>query len=324
MRWPVKRRLLSALVGALVLTTSQCSWFKQDQSKVRGVTPKESANLSAAFGSPPLEPKVPLPDKQTLPQDRLEALGEMALQSRDYESSLLNFLQILKDNPTRYDLHYKVGVILFLTGQLEAARKELALVLINRPEMLEAHEALGLVHLQEKNYSLAADEFQFVLSREPKRAQARHLLGVTFLEAGQTGRAIVQLKQAAELDSRQVSTLIALGQAYLQQKDYPQALAALKKAQSLDSQNQKVNYHLGMALAGLKRYPEALEAFIKAGDEAQAYNNIGVHYFLEGRYEEAAKCFQKAIELRPTFYGEAKDNLQRALEKLQETQKNDG
>jgi tetratricopeptide (TPR) repeat protein len=76
--------------------------------------------------------------------------------------------------------------------------------------------------------------------------------------------------------------------------------------------------NLGMALAGLKRYPEAFEAFKQGGDEAQAYNNIGVHYYLDGRYEDAAKCFQKALDLRPTFYGEAKANLQRALEKLQE------
>ena len=81
---------------------------------------------------------------------------------------------------------------------------------------------------------------------------------------------------------------------------------------------------LGRALAGQKLYPAALMAFLKAGDEAQAYNNIGVYYFMDGRYEEAAKCFQRAIELRPTFYQEAKTNLQRALEKLHESQHDDG
>jgi len=45
---------------------------------------------------------------------------------------------------------------------------------------------------------------------------------------------------------------------------------------------------------------------------------------MEGQYEDAAKCFQRALELRPTFYQEAKTNLQRALEKLQETRKDGG
>ena len=44
---------------------------------------------------------------------------------------------------------------------------------------------------------------------------------------------------------------------------------------------------------------------------------------MDGQYEEAAKCFQRAIELRPTFYQEAKINLQRALEKLQESRHDD-
>ena len=117
---------------------------------------------------------------------------------------------------------------------------------------------------------------------------------------------------------------MALGQAYMQMKKYQEAVNSLKKGQALAPQDQKVNYHLGMALAAQKRYPEALEAFLKAGDEAQAYNNIGVHYFGDGRYEEAAKCFQKAIDLRPTFYQEARNNLQRALEKLHQSKKDDG
>jgi tetratricopeptide (TPR) repeat protein len=262
-------------------------------------------------------------DKDGLPPERLEALGEIALQSGDYESSLINFMEILKNNPQRYDLHYKVGVIFLIAGQFEAARGELALVLVHRPEMLQAHEALGLLHLQEKKYPLAVEEFQQVLAQDPQRPNTRHLLGVTYLEAGQPAKAVAELKRALELDRRQVSSYTALGQAYMKLKDYRQAMACLKQGLALEPKNQKLNHQLGMALAGEKRYNEALEVFMKAGDEAQAYNNIGVHYFVAGQYEDAAKCFQRAIELRPTFYDEAKANLQRALEKLHQTHKDD-
>lgn len=263
-------------------------------------------------------------DKLALPPDRLEALGEIALQSGDYEASLINFLEIIKRDPQRYDLHYKVGVIFLLSGQLQAAREELALVLVHRPEMLQAHEALGLVHLQDKKYPAALEEFQMVLSQAPGRPNTRHLLGITYLEAGQPAKAAVELKRAIDLDRRQIGSYVALGQAYTELKTYRQAVAILKQGLVEDPKNQKLNYQLGMALAGEKRYNEALEAFMKAGDEAQAYNNIGVHYFVSGQYEEAAKCFQRAIELRPTFYSEAKTNLQRALEKLHQTRSDGG
>jgi len=264
------------------------------------------------------------PDQELLPPDRLQAMGEMALQSGDYDSSLINFLEILRREPERYDLHYKVGVIFLLKGQLEPAQTELALVLVHRPEMSQAHEALGMVHLQQKKYSQALAEFQQVLNQDASQVNARHLLGVTYLEDGQPAKAVTELQRVLVLDRRHLASYVALGQAYTELKDYRRAIKCLRQGLGLDPTNKKLNYQLGQALAGEKLYDQALEAFMKAGDEAQAYNNIGVHYFMAGQYEEAAKCFQRAIELRPTFYGEAKSNLQKALEKLHQVQKNDG
>jgi len=195
---------------------------------------------------------------------------------------------------------------------------------VSHPEILEAHEALGLVHLEEKQYAQAVEEFRLVLAQEPNRARSRYLLGLTHLSAGHPREAIAALEAAGALDPQSASTFCALGQAYLDLKDYNKAVTWLKKGQAVSPQHQRINQRLGMALAAMKRYPEALEAFLKAGDEAQAYNNVGVYYFMEGSYEEAAKCFQRALELRPVFYQEAKINLHRALEKLQESRKDDG
>jgi tetratricopeptide (TPR) repeat protein len=315
---PIRRLAALVLVLTLPCLTSQCARKGSRMPAVRGLTLEESAQLQAQYD--PWAGRQPK-SGETLPEDRLEALGDLALKNRNFENSLINYLQILQKNPERYDLHYKVGVIFLLSGKLEAAQKELALVLVHRPEMLQAHEALGLVFLQGKQYPLAIDEFQYVLSQDPRRAKTYHLLGVTFLESGRSDRAVQALKTATTLNPRQLSSLIALSKAYLGRKEYGQAAASLKQALALAPQSQKVNHLLGLALAGQKQYPQALEAFMKAGDEAQAYNNIGVYYFMDGQYEEAAKCFQRAIELRPTFYQEAKTNLQRALEKLQETRR---
>lgn len=314
------RFLLLLAVLALPLLLGQCGG-KQSPDSMRKELMKRENSLAAADAEWEKKRDRAKSGATSVPLERLELLGEMSLRSRDYESSLLNFLEILKEDPARYDLRYKVGVIYFLSGQLELARKQLALVLVQRPDMLEAHEALGLVHLEEKKYALAIDEFQQVLSQDPGRAKTHHLLGVTYLDAGQPHRAISEFNQALAREPGNVATLTTLGQAYLQQKNYTQALIPLKKAQTLAPLDPKVNRLLGMALGALKRYPEALEAFMKAGDEAQAYNNLGVFYFKDGQYEDAAKCFQKALDLRTTFYQEAKTNLQRALEKLQQSRK---
>ncbi len=317
-RQPALRRLLAAaLVLALPFCLSQCS-KKASAPAVRGLTPEETSKLEALHNPWPNQ-KPTLPEE--LPADRLESLGDLALKNRNFENSLVHYLQILKDHPERTDLRYKVGVIFLMSGKLDAAQKELAAVLVQQPQMLQAHEALGLVLLQKKEYPLAVEEFQYVLAQDSNRPKTHHLLGVTFLESGRPERAIFELKAASAINPRQVSTLLALAKAYMHIKDYRQATATLKQAQTLDPQNKNIYNSLGMALAAQKQYPQALEAFIKSGDEAQGYNNIGVHYFMDGLYEEAAKCFQRAIELRPTYYQEAKTNLQRALEKLQETRR---
>jgi tetratricopeptide (TPR) repeat protein len=320
---PVKpyRLLLLLPLVALPLLLVHCGGKQSPDSMRRELSKRDAALAAADAEWDKKRAQAARAGQGNIPPERLEALGEMSLRSRDYETSLMNFMEILKQDPSRYDIRYKVAVICFLNGQLEAAKKQLAVVLIQHPEMLEAHEALGMVHLEEKKYPLAAEEFQIVLRQEHKRVKTRHLLGIAYLEAGQNQRAITELNRALVLEPRNVNILTTLGQAYLNHHDYAKALVPLKKAQALAPQDLKVHRQLGMALAGLKRYPEALEAFLKAGDEAQAYNNLGVYYFQDGQYEEAAKCFQRALDLRTTFYQEAKTNLQRALEKLQLSQK---
>jgi len=308
--------LLLSLLLALPLLVVNCGGKQTPESMRRELMKQQSALAAADAEWEEKRVKAAQTGQQNIPLERLEAMAEMALQSRDYETSLVNFMEILKQNPLRPDIHYKVGVIFVLTGQLDAAQKQFALVLVQRPEMLEAHEALGMVHLEKKKYLLAIEEFQIVLRQDPKRTKSRHLLGIAYLEAGQNQQAISELTRALTLEPGNVNSLTTLGQAYLQKNDNTRALVPLKKAQALAPQDPKVHRHLGMALAGLKRYPEALEAFMKAGDEAQAYNNLGVYYFKDGQYEDAAKCFQRALDLRTTFYQEAKTNLQRALEKL--------
>ena len=302
------------LLMTLLVFGSQCS-RKTDTMQAKSLKMKESVKLQEAYD--PVSPKPYPGGEEELSPERREALGDLLLERRQYDGSLVHYIQLLKNNPERQDIRYKVAVIFLLSGQPKSARQELNTVLAAKPDMLEAREALGLTYLEEKKYPEAIRIFQEVLRRDRSRSKTRHLLGIAYLGQDNPREAIRVMEPAAALNDKNVALLASLGQAYLKVKDYNKALLYLKKGQRLDPKDKKINLNLGMTLAGMKRYSEAFDTFLKAGDEAQAYNNIGVHYYLEGRYEDAAKCFQKALDLRPTFYEEAKVNLQRALEKLQ-------
>jgi tetratricopeptide (TPR) repeat protein len=307
---------MSLVLAALVLWGVSCARKNTNNTSVQNLRMKEIARLQEAYDH--VTPKPEPGGREELSPERREALGDLLLERKEYEGSLVHYLQLLQTEPQRTDIRYKVGVILLLRGQTQAARQELNTVLAANPQMLEAKEALGLTYLEEKQYPQATRLFQEVLNQDSSRVKTRHLLGIAYLAQDNPREAVRVMETASSLSGKNAAFLATLGQAYLKLKDYRRALLYLQKAHNIDPKDKKINLNIGMALAGLKRYPEAFEAFKQGGDEAQAYNNIGVHYYLDGRYEDAAKCFQKALDLRPTFYGEAKTNLQRALEKLQE------
>ncbi len=297
---------------------SNCSKKEPSGSQIRTLTPEEQARIAPPSDLFKTQRRRAVQVDETMPPERQEAMGDLLMKSKEYEGSLLHYVQILQNDPERQDVRYKVAVIMLLKGKPKEAQEELTRVLAAQPEMLEAREALAMAYLQEKDYSQAIREFRTVVQQDRGRAQTHHLLGISYLMANQPREAIRELEAANAGNPKNIATYAALGQAYNRVKDYQKAYTWLQKGQSLNPNNARINYQIGMALAGLKRYDEAFAAFVKGADEAQAYNNIGVHYFVDGQYETAAKCFQKALELRPTFYGEAKNNLDRALEKLQE------
>lgn len=313
------KRLLGIILVMMCLPIiSNCSKKEPSGPQIRTLTPEEQARIAPPLDVFKSRRRPDLQPDENLPPERQEAMGDLLMKSKEYEGSLLHYIQILQKDPGRQDIRYKVAVILLLKGKYKEARDELTRVVAARPDMLEAREALATAYLQEKDYNHAIQEFRTVLQQERGRAQTHHLLGACYLMANQPKEAVRELETANSLDPKNVATYGALGQAYNRVKDYQKAYTLLKKGQSLNPNHPKINYQIGMALAGLKRYDEAFAAFVTSSDEAQAYNNIGVHYFVDGQYETAAKCFQKALELRPTFYEEAKNNLDRALEKLQE------
>ena len=111
---------LSLLVIGLLVLASHCS-RKKSAVKVRPLKAAEAARLQEAYSPPMTKPKQE-EAKEPLTPDRQEALGDLLLENRQYEGSLVNYLQVLRKHPERYDIRYKVGVIMLLSGQIEAAQ----------------------------------------------------------------------------------------------------------------------------------------------------------------------------------------------------------
>lgn len=91
-----------------------------------------------------------------------------------------------------------------------------------------------------------------------------------------------------------------LGTSALLRSDFSQAIADLRKACSLDSHNAVARNHLGLSYYGLRKSDLAKAEFEKAveldKDYSDAYVNLGVLAFENGKKVEARAYYKKALQ----------------------------
>ncbi|HAF95168.1 MAG: hypothetical protein A2X34_06710 [Elusimicrobia bacterium GWC2_51_8] len=125
----------------------------------------------------------------------------------------------------------------------------------------------------------------------------------------------------------EAKTLAGKGNSAYNKKDYPNAHEYYSRALALEPENSKILFNSGDALYRLEDYSHAAEAFNAAAAAKapalarKARYNEGNAYFMQGDYRKAADTYRVAV-LSDQKDDNAKFNLQRALERLQENKKN--
>jgi tetratricopeptide (TPR) repeat protein len=240
------------------------------------------------------------------------AIGDQYLSRKQPELAFDQYTKAAAKDPAFIPARFKRGELLMDKGMHGEALAEFTAVLEHNPQHAPAHEALGRIYLQNKLHPEAKRHLEKAVAIDGGLVQSHVLLGTVLNYMDDYEGAVAQFSRAAELSPRSGYIHNNLGLSLVRLGRPDQAVAAFSRALMLGAPADKTANNLGVTLFKLGRMEEALEAFRCAGDEASAYNNMGYAYFLEGDYVEAMRCFEKAIELRPTFYVRADENLKRA------------
>ncbi|KAF0984053.1 hypothetical protein FDP41_007968 [Naegleria fowleri] len=133
-----------------------------------------------------------------------------------------------------------------------------------------AHYGLGQMYIQRNEIDNAINEFETVLKTEPENLETNRILGKLYARKRDPKKTIKYFKKVLKKDPEDLDALIRIGE--YERCNTQQALANLKKGQEiLEERGTSISFEL--------------------------YNNIGVHQYQLGQYQEAENNFKKALSL---------------------------
>ncbi len=257
--------------------------------------------------------EAPTPDKLPAMTDaEHERLGDTYFRQGNLERAFVHYEKALRMNPNKTLIRHKQGVIFLARGGNQEAIEAFQEVLKKEPHHALAHEGTGQAFFRMGRFPDAKRHFQQALKGNPKLWKAHNLLGIIHDYERRPEAAIEGYQAAIALKQDEGLLYNNLGISYSLMGEYGKAAVAFKEALKTSPSHRKIHNNLGLVLSKLGKYEEALEAFRRGGDEAQAYNNLGCIYLYQGEHQKAIRSFEKAMELAPTFYAKANENLKRA------------
>jgi tetratricopeptide (TPR) repeat protein len=170
----------------------------------------------------------------------------------------------------------------------EAARRAVEL----DPQLGDAHLALGMAQLfYHWDVDASYAEIQKALGLNPGSALARHAFGIHLVVIGEAERAIEEMEVAARLDPLSMLILYSLAWAHLEAEHYQDALELCDRILATDPMFRAAHEGKGLTLMRLGRTEEAARAFQRiveiTGDPFQGLAKRGYNFALMGRTDEA-------------------------------------
>ena len=302
--------LLIAVLGTIFFFLVGCAGGKGFRMEIE--TGNDSGQNIQELAENQTEGELPGKDMPEMTGDEYERLGDALLSKKNLYLAYVQYDKSLQMNPENLRVEYKKGLTLLFGQKNDDAIKQFQLVIDKNPNYAPAYEGIGRAYFQKKEYSESEKNFLRAVILDPRLWQSYNYLGYIYDYRKDYKSAIHEYKSALQIKPEKGFIHNNLGVSNSLAGNYKKAVAEFDKAIELNYRESKVYNNMALALAHLDRYEEALDAFAKAGGEAQAYNNLGCIYLGRGMFEEAVISFEKAIELEPSHYAKASDNLKKA------------
>jgi tetratricopeptide (TPR) repeat protein len=213
------------------------------------------------------------------PQGQIKALmesGHRLLQQGDFEAALQEYEKIIAIDPTNAEALYRAATIYLRMNQPSKAIDYLERSVASAPKNIRLRMILAQTYERAQIYDKALAEYRKVLELEPsgevaKEAHKREtiILGKQYGQQGQFELALQQFSAVLKDYPNDVPTLIDKGLTLIFMNRFDEAQTVMEQAEAVEPENSLIHRYLG----------EIAEK--------------------QGRLEESAQEYQRAIQLTP-------------------------
>lgn len=292
--------------NAFFIPSPKASTFPQATAEVTAtrvieVVPRDPSELLEATYTPtPMYVNTPHPNATAFEE------GLQAMRAQDFEAAIAAFEQHLSSNPRDADAAYYIGEAYYRLKDYQAALDAYNQALALNSQLAPAYlgRALAGEELGLESSGLITD-LNTALLLEPEFGLGYIGRAVYYLNRANPQEALNDLVEAESLLPNSALLYSTKAQAYLLTEDYEQALVASQRAYELDItvlSNYLVLAQAQQATGNATASVEILQSYLSfEGDDGEAWEWLGLAYYLAGNGAAALEAFERALDIDPNL-----------------------
>jgi Flp pilus assembly protein TadD len=229
------------------------------------------------------------------------ARAERAAGKRDAAREL--WLLLLQARPWDLEARYQLGTLLWETGDVDGAYRELSQVVRFWPNDQRVRRALVVIHANRGDFKALVAELEKVVELSPADLEVRLDLAAAYASLGRDDQAISAYIGVIAAHPGNVHALKLLGDLYRQKGQLPSAIKYYALALQARPSDPRPYFLLGAAYLETGDDVQAKRVYLKAQRFREflpeVHNNLGAISYREGKLKESLAYLKKAVDARP-------------------------
>ena len=239
----------------------------------------------------------------TVMRQELSQAATAAMDRGDFPQARTDLEQLVGQTPRSAEIHYRLGKVLQLQGDLAAAGESFHKALAIEPEYVSALVGLGQVDAQARNSGEALTRFDTAIELEPNQAEAHFARGEALEALGRPDDALAAYFRSLEINPGSAPALFRVATLQLRRSQPDQALVRLERANELAPDDAEIRFRRGQAHLALNHHRLAVEDLTFAAEKLGERSDVllGLAQALESDRQpaQAKLAAERVLRLDP-------------------------